>query len=460
MADTVIGFLAFTSGAYEGAIIRDMRLANALHRRGFKVVVYWMMESNRSLVDPEIAQRTLCSGMRYHFQKPSGVMDALGRLSRIWPTQRRRRFMQEHPDYINRLMSNCCRAICDGDEGLSQRLLKYIKADGVTHLLPTFAMICPFAQRAAELSGSSTWKYLVTFQGEEIFANFAQRIGRLDEYHARLRHTITGSPWPAVAVSRDYIMRLSDEMGIDASQLRAIYPGIELPEAAPHATTLYGDGSANLDLARSPDFALVKKIFPTLRPDVPIVTYLGRHDAEKGIDLLIYAARMVRERGHLLQLVCVGGSSFGDNYRGLCKQIAEHLRMNDIVFWKRRISDEMRAAIYRLSRVVAYPSIHREPFGMVAAEAMSHGTPVLVPDHGGIQEIIEANGQRGGLTFKSWDSGDLADQLNRMLADDALYLQLSANTRGLAANFSVDRMADRVLEHIGLPSTATAKSVV
>ena len=26
---------------------------------------------------------------------------------------------------------------------------------------------------------------------------------------------------------------------------------------------------------------------------------------------------------------------------------------------------------------------------MVAAEAMSHGTPVLVPDHGGITEAID-----------------------------------------------------------------------
>src|SRR5258706_3084595 len=145
-AQPVFGFVAFTSGAYEGAIIRDMRLANALHRRGYRVVIYWMMERNPELVDKGIPQRVLCNGMRFQFQRPSRVMDYAGRALRIMPAARRRRFMQEHPNYVNRLMSNFCRAICDGDAALTRRLEKFIAADGVTHLLPTFAMICPFAQ--------------------------------------------------------------------------------------------------------------------------------------------------------------------------------------------------------------------------------------------------------------------------------------------------------------------------
>jgi len=77
MQPPVIGFLAFTSGSYEGAIIRDMRLANALARRGYKVVVYWMMERNRELVDEGITQRMLCSGLRFQFKRPSGLMRAV-----------------------------------------------------------------------------------------------------------------------------------------------------------------------------------------------------------------------------------------------------------------------------------------------------------------------------------------------------------------------------------------------
>src|ERR1700760_2883119 len=101
MSQPVFAFLAFTSGSYEGAIIRDMRLANALHQRGYKVVIYWMMERNAELVDKGIPQRVLCNGMRYQFNKPSGLMDRLGRVFILMPQPRRRRFMQEHPNYVN-----------------------------------------------------------------------------------------------------------------------------------------------------------------------------------------------------------------------------------------------------------------------------------------------------------------------------------------------------------------------
>jgi glycosyltransferase involved in cell wall biosynthesis len=179
-----------------------------------------------------------------------------------------------------------------------------------------------------------------------------------------------------------------------------------------------------------------------------MVTYLGRQDPEKGIDLLLYAARMLGDRGVPLQVVAVGGSSFGLQYRKSMEAIAEHLRLR--VYWKGRVSNEMRAALFRQSRCIVYPSIHREPFGMVAAEAMSYGTPVLVPNLGGITEVIAVEGRRGGLAFKAWDSADLAAQLERLLTDEALYVELSGNARGIAEAFSVAKMTDQVLGHMGL----------
>src|SRR5258706_4828862 len=231
MAAPVFGFLAFTSGSFEGAIIRDMRLANALHQRGYKVVVYWRMDRNVELVNSGITQRMLCRATRYQFQKPCGVMDKLTAPLFSLPADMRRHFMQHRPDYLDRLMTNFCRCICDGgqsDPGLAKRLAKFIRKDGVTHLLPTFAMICPFAQAAKALN-YSPFDYLVTFQGEEIFANYAQRIGRLADYHQRLRETVAASPWTAVAVRRDYIDRLAEGKGIPTTRPTRIYPRIEMP---------------------------------------------------------------------------------------------------------------------------------------------------------------------------------------------------------------------------------------
>jgi len=430
MAQPVFAFVALTSGSYEGAIIRDMRLANELHARGFQVLIYWMMETNHELVHRGIRQRMLCHGTRYQLSRPSNPLDFAGNALNIYPQKRRRRFVQQHTDYVVRLMSNLARAVCDGDRGLEDRLERWIIRDGVTHLLPTFAMICPFAQAVKERARAK-FDYLVTFQGEEIFANYAQRIGRLEDYYARLRGAVAGSGWAAVAVSRDYIQRLSEEMGVDASRLRPIYPGITLPPAG-----------------KPPDMTALRAMLPNLRTDIPIVTYFGRQDSEKGIDLLLYAAKLLERDNIKMQLVACGGSSFGLKYREVCEQIAGHLRVP--IIWKRRITDEAREALYTASRCIVYPSIHREPFGMVVPEAMSHGTPVLIPDQGGITEAIGAGDAASGLTFRAWDTADLAAQLKRLLTDDALHARLSQNTRTVAANFSVEKMTDNILSHLGL----------
>jgi glycosyltransferase involved in cell wall biosynthesis len=391
------------------------------------------MESNSDLVDPEIPQYTLGRSIRYWAGRPSDILDKLGAALNLFSPARRRRFIQQHPGLVARLLRNFTTSMADGadDPKLVRRLESFMIRDGVTHLLPTFTMTCPIAM-AVKQRGRHPFEFVATFQGEEIFANYAKDAGRLEDYCAQLRRCVAGSPWPAVAVSNDYAIRLREEIGLDSNRLVTIYPGIELPG----------------EQGKPPFDVLVKK-FPGLDPVVPIVSFFGRQDTEKGLDLLLYAVRILREQKIDLQLLICGGSSFGWSYQEICRQIADHLRLK--IFWKRRVSDEIRTAVYAYSRCVVYPSIHREPFGMVAAETMSHGTPVIVPDLGGITESIQSDGKFGGLTFKVWNTQDLAEQLRRLLTDAALYAVLAGNTRGIARNFSVEVMTDRVLGHLGLP---------
>src|SRR3954469_22118460 len=111
MPQPVFALLALTSGSYEGAIIRDMRLANEMHRRGFAVRVYWLMERNPDLLAPGIPQSVLARATRYRFRKPSGLADQYGRIFNFVPPARRRRFLNTHPEYIARLMGNLMHVI-------------------------------------------------------------------------------------------------------------------------------------------------------------------------------------------------------------------------------------------------------------------------------------------------------------------------------------------------------------
>jgi len=77
-----------------------------------------------------------------------------------------------------------------------------------------------------------------------------------------------------------------------------------------------------------------------------------------------------------------------------------------------------------------------------------------VPDYGGVGEVIQLGKLAGGLTFRTWDSGDVARQLARLLTDTPLYSRLASQTRAMAARFDVETMTDQILTHMGLGNMA------
>ncbi len=397
-----------------------------------------MLECNPDFVDKAIKQRILCYGTRYQFQQPSEFLDrAIGRLLFLLPLKFRVRITQGLlVGYVDRLLKNLIQSLNktpEGDALLVKRLLKYMAQDQVGYLMMSFASISPLAL-AAKKNGSHSFDYLVTFQGDEEFASYARQAKLFDKYQQGLEEVMRCSPWPAVVVSQDYLKRIVVEMGIDPSGLRVLYPGIDLP------------GRND-----KPPFSILRTVFPELNENVPIVSYVGRQECEKGIDILLYATKLLEANKVPMQLVICGSTAKGVSYQKLIVSLADHLRLS--IHHSGSVSPEVRNALYAHSRCMVFPSVNREPFGLVAAEAMSYGTPVLVPDYGGITEVIRCEEKSGGLTFKTWDSGNLAEQLERLLTDEILYNELSNNTRAIASRFSAEQMTDAVLEHISVDTS-------
>ena len=426
-------------GSLSGALVRDIRLANELARRGYKVHVWWAMDrQKKSPLRSEIEQHWLFHGLRFWGPRFRGATELLGRgFNVFFDDKARAHSVQRRPKIMQRIMENVMRCICEGvesDRAVIRRFARELDQTGVTHVLPMLEMLCPWVV-AARPHLTRPVKYLVTFQGYELYSTYARSINLEKQLYARLVETVEQSDWPAIAVSEDYALRVMEEVGVPRHRLCAIPPGV------PPAT--------KMDPARARE--LVKQGFGEFREGTPLITYLGRRDTEKGIDLLLYAARMLMQRGHKFQLAICGPTLWGDHYGRTCQQIAEELRCP--VMWRRFVPDDVRTALFTASHCVVYPSIHREPFGMVAAEVVAHGTPAIVPDYGGVASAIEANGDVAGLRFKVWDSGDLAHQIERLLQDRDLHRKLSEAGPRVAEYFSIERLADRVLGHLGLPVT-------
>src|SRR5690606_35952340 len=152
--------------------------------------------------------------------------------------------------------------------------------------------------------------YLVTFQGYELYSTYARSIGREKQLYARLVEAVEHSDWPAIAVSDDYLQRVVEDISVPAERLRAIPPGVP--------------AAKRMELSQERQLLTTK--LKQYRPDLPLISYLGRRDTEKGIDLLLNAASILRRRGRQFQLAICGPSQWGDHYSRMCQKIAEELR--------------------------------------------------------------------------------------------------------------------------------------
>jgi glycosyltransferase involved in cell wall biosynthesis len=155
--------------------------------------------------------------------------------------------------------------------------------------------------------------------------------------------------------------------------------------------------------------------------DPPHVLYAGRLSPEKGVLELLAAANG-------LPLVIVGDGP-------LRARVPQALGFVP--------HDELERC-YTRAAVVACPS-RREGFGVVAAEAMAHGRPVVASAVGGLLDLITH--EETGLLVPPRDVGALRGALQRLLDDAELRRRLGDAGRARArAELSWDVVVDRTLE--------------
>jgi len=323
--------------------------------------------------------------------------------------------------------------------GLVRRLERLLLRDRVTHLLAGMGLLAGLTEAVAA-RGRHPFRTHITIQGDDLFLHYARDAAARARATARLAELVRGAEIPAVAVSRAYAQEMEELLGLPRGQLGVLHPGLELaPEAAPAAAR-----------------ATVAALLPGFDPARPLVTFLGRTDSEKGVDLLLYALRILQARGLRPRIAIAGIPSFGADYEQACRRMARQMELPAEFIGP--VSEPQRDALFVCSRCVVYPAIHTESFGMVAAEALAQGTPAVVPRRGGLVEAVSDGESAGGLLFEPWDSADLARQIETLLTDAALHARLAAAAPGLARRFDIEAIADRLLGQLGLPRRSDAAS--
>jgi glycogen(starch) synthase len=177
------------------------------------------------------------------------------------------------------------------------------------------------------------------------------------------------------------------------------------------------------------------ELFALPRKPEDYLLYFGRMDLfQKGLDTLLEAfALLVRERPGL-EMRMAGRGKDAERVAAMARELGVDgsLRMLGAV------SEAERQALFAGAAVQLMPS-RFEGFGMVAAEAMAAGVPLVAAAAGSLPEVVDA--PRGGLTVPAGDARALADAAAGLLDDPARREALSASARTSAERFRWDAVA-------------------
>lgn len=173
--------------------------------------------------------------------------------------------------------------------------------------------------------------------------------------------------------------------------------------------------------------------------------FVGRVVRTKGVRDLLHALDHLRDVPLVLD---VAGDGFD---RPACESLVAELGLGDRVTFLGRVPHDELDPLYRAADVFAFPS-YREAGGIVVAEAMSYGLPLVVCDRGGPAHAVDDTcGIRVPLQGSpSRYAEDLAAALRGLAASPERRLALGAAARARVAELSLwDSKVDRVEQVYG-----------
>jgi glycosyltransferase involved in cell wall biosynthesis len=167
----------------------------------------------------------------------------------------------------------------------------------------------------------------------------------------------------------------------------------------------------------------------------PLVVFVGRLVTTKGVRLLLEASQILLQQRRSIELIIIGDGP----ERPFLEAFAKECQLTSQVHFLGRVPQLQIPEILAKTNIAVVPSLGGEVFGMVLAENMLRGIPILASDLGAFVEVLGD----AGCTFKTGDPVDLAREIARILDDVSLLNRMghAAHQRVLEF-FTMDRMIE------------------
>ncbi len=164
---------------------------------------------------------------------------------------------------------------------------------------------------------------------------------------------------------------------------------------------------------------------PQREPAVFRFLFAGRHEPQKGLDVLVEAVSRLRSRGGpRFEVVLLGE---GSQTAGLRRRVHD-LGLADIVTFAGPLDRPSLVSAYLGASAFVLPS-RFEGFPMALMEAWAAGLPVVATSVGGVREVSREN---AAILVPPENPDALAEALSSLLADPRLRQDLASTGRHLA----------------------------
>ena len=169
----------------------------------------------------------------------------------------------------------------------------------------------------------------------------------------------------------------------------------------------------------------------------PIVFFCGRHVKYKGLDLLVKAARFVKNPCHFV----IAGS-------GPLTESLKDEKGDNVTFVGRITDDELRQYLHAAT-IFAFPSITKnEAFGVSLAEALCCGLPAVTFTIPGSGVNVVSVGGKTGVEVPHQTPEELAEGIDLLLSDKEMYQRFSEAARQYICEHFTRQVLETVIDEI------------
>lgn len=198
--------------------------------------------------------------------------------------------------------------------------------------------------------------------------------------------------------------------------------------------------SNGIDLSRFTMKKAPEELYEKFRipNDRPVISYIGRLDAEKHLSVLLTAFSQIREAtgAHLL---IVGSGTDVDNLHRMSRE----LEINNHVTFTGRVTDEEIVDLHNVGTVYCMPS-PAELQSIATLEAMASGQPIVAVDAGALRELCISD--TNGYLCERDNAEQMADAIKKILSSKKRRADFSAASLSMAQEHDLEYTLDRFEE--------------